>query len=696
MNPNNIGGFPSMSNYGLQGQSAPSVLRNGSVGSTMPELSPNFNAETAPSRLNFYNQRTNMTPPSVMSNPTSATPVLSNNGETYNNVNDVRDQLRSHNITPVAINSVNSKSLSRSRSRSPSPVRSSDSVLRSTGDPTKSVTKNQVTPSGRVSEDLSFQRSPTRESSGSRCTNTRKSRDSRRSRRSPSPRSASISASPPPSYKTEDDFINRKELDDVLNPVEAEVRNPPARVRVSNNPLARALSKARRNDKLHNLAEAVSKIEKKGGIIVENELVRKSESKNNNNNLYDIYNNEADPMAGHEPGWETLYRWGGEATTGMFPIKAPFEGRVKQEANNTYLVTDDMEIAWNKWGDKGKAVIMLHGVPTNKGQYTSMQKRMSRFCRTLAIDMLGMGDSTKPLDYGIDANLPNGAQPWDWVYDTIYLRQVIEGVFPGERVTLIADDWGGGIAIHAAIELQDILDSVILIDPIALDGYPVNEIQAIGRASGLNDEQFMMAMGAIDSTIIQIEKTMVRDNNRFNQYVYKDFLHPYVETNYNTEGANSVTMGLKFDSLRVLADRAAVLAPYLLMPYDERRNPRGVDYNQINIPVMVLWGEDDNMMPATQLYRLMYVMVNSEVEIQYVPRAGHFAAVDQPDYISEQIMNFIIRKHGKDAVADIFLGFGDSGSGGRSVIWKGDEKELIRGLRKRYGKDVRSAADFLN
>ncbi|GAG70916.1 unnamed protein product [marine sediment metagenome] len=82
------------------------------------------------------------------------------------------------------------------------------------------------------------------------------------------------------------------------------------------------------------------------------------------------------------------------------------------------------------------------------------------------------------------------------------------------------------------------------------------------------------------------------------------------------------------------------------------------------------------MMPAQQVYRFKWAMKNSEVQITMIPRAGHFAGTDQPDYVSASVLDFISRVVGKDSLADVFLGF--------DGIWKGDEKEMIKDLREIY------------
>ncbi|MGH8009870.1 MAG: alpha/beta fold hydrolase, partial [Candidatus Binatia bacterium] len=232
-------------------------------------------------------------------------------------------------------------------------------------------------------------------------------------------------------------------------------------------------------------------------------------------------------------------------------------------------------------------------------------------------------------------------------------------------------------------------------DAIAFDGYPVNEIQAIGRASQFpdtpeGDAAFAQAMGAFDQMLVQIYKTMVYDPAKFNQYNLRALLFPYVDVDYErnragdgvTEVAKAITLRLKMHNIRVLAERAAILSPALLLPYDAKKNPNGVKYDHITVPTLILWGEYDNMMPAAQTQRFANVLGTDNVEIQYVPRAGHYAGVDNPLFIADAIVNFLRRVHGRGALADINLG--------TQGIWKGDERLMIKDLRKINGINPQS------
>lgn len=406
--------------------------------------------------------------------------------------------------------------------------------------------------------------------------------------------------------------------------------------------------------------------------------------------MYSALSHPPLPSMGNKP-IKSIYRSNGPPIHGKIMVKTGLTGEVRQ--NGKLVKTDTFEIAYTQIGDKGPVILFLHGVPTNRRQWWPIQKLISPFARTISIDMLGMGDSSKPLNYGKDQSRPDGTvnnegnKPWDWIFDIQYVDQVMNQLYPGEKFVFIADDWGSGINSHYASRLNNRLLAFIQLDPISFDGYPVSEIQAIGRASQIKDDtQFQMAMGAIDQTMVQIFKTMVhKPDDVYNQYSLRAIKHPYIDVDYERskyeagEDADSLSLRLKWDAIRVLADRAAILSPALLLPYDYAKNPKGVQYENITVPTLILWGEKDNMMPPMQIYRFFWAMSNSRVSTSLIKDAGHFAGTDQPERVAEEILNFLSRELGRQALADIFIGY--------TGIWKGDEYNMIKDLRKLYGKD---------
>lgn len=412
--------------------------------------------------------------------------------------------------------------------------------------------------------------------------------------------------------------------------------------------------------------------------------------------LYEALSHPPVRAAGNDVD-HTIYRDAGKTTYGKFRYKAPAEGLVQTgwPHKPETAWTDDFEIAWTKTGDKGPLVLFIHGVPCNRGQWEEVQRYVGRFCETIAIDMLGMGESTQPRMYGQRGKEDGHYEAWHWYNDVDYVEKLMQHEYPGRKFVLVADDWGSGIASHYAAKHNDRLLALIHFDAVAFDGYPVNEIQAIGRASQIpntpeGDQMFAQAFGAFDQSMVQILKSMVHRPDAYNQYKMRLLTFPYVDVDYERNGkgdgvseiANSVTMRLNFHNIRVLADRASVLSPALLLPHHPQKNPNGVKYRDITVPALIGWGEYDKMMPAAQTQRFAYAHGTDDIQLELIPRAGHFAHTDQPMRVSSSIINFIRRVVGRDAMGDIYLG--------NEGIWKGDEREMIEDLRAIHGIEAKS------
>lgn len=424
--------------------------------------------------------------------------------------------------------------------------------------------------------------------------------------------------------------------------------------------------------------------------------------------MYEALSHPVNINEGHEAN-PAVYRDGGGPVHGYYTYESPFSGYLKCPKTGKYWGGNRFEIAYTQWGNKGPLVLLLHGVPSNRYLYFPIQKRLSPFCRTISIDMLGMGESSKPRYYGKpkpyqskeelqkEKDYAGINEPWDWVFDVDYVDKLMQSLYPNEKFYFVADDWGSGINSHYAAKFNsDRLLGFIQIDPIAFDSYPVLEIQAIGRASqipvvvdkktGVDDALFKQAMGAADQTILQIVKTMTYNRHPWDQFSQREIMHPYVDVDYDRskyrdgEDATSLTLRLHWEALRVLADRAAILSPALLLPYDEEKNPKGVKFDDITVPTLILWGRYDSMMSRNSKYRFKWVLKNAPVQMTDIPNADHLAGTDQPNFVSDGILDFISRVSGKESLADIYLGF--------DGIWKGDEREMIKDLREIYKMNV--------
>lgn len=253
---------------------------------------------------------------------------------------------------------------------------------------------------------------------------------------------------------------------------------------------------------------------------------------------------------------------------------------------------------------------------------------------------------------------------------------------PFPLCALTAAAAGGGILETYICHKKYASDVALAIfaNPIFLDGYFVIEIGTIGRLSMVwrgAPDMFMQVGLGLPQSMVGIEKYMVLQRWKMNQYTEDQNLGPYQHANYQ-DGRIAAFMPSNYWNLVVLADRSARLAPRQLQPYHPTRNPWGCHTERVTMPVEIIWGMQDQMMPPSQGWRGTYVFPNARVNFTPVDGADHFVEIDQPDKVVRAMWNAIQRELGKGSVP-IFLGNGDD------VTFKGDEEKFLRRLEIIYG-----------
>jgi pimeloyl-ACP methyl ester carboxylesterase len=336
-----------------------------------------------------------------------------------------------------------------------------------------------------------------------------------------------------------------------------------------------------------------------------------------------------------------------------------------------------------------KALVMLHGVPTSDRWKAQMGRRLARLGYTVyAVDMPGMGRSSKIWDYTIMENGENVA--WDWKSDVYWLERFINLIrmeMRHKEIGLFADDWGAGIALRyiadhpMSSKTGMAVSFVVFTDPIWSDGYFVFEIGSIGGAANLllakEYEAFDNMVPSWPQTILVIEKGMVRNREKFNRWTESTFIDQYRDARYQ-EGRIAQEMGVNYLNLALLAMRSGRLAPRQLQPFHKELNPYGVDFVGITLPVYIVWGDKDQMMPPSQALTAPYLFPNAKVTPFFVPGADHFAEIDNPEWVAQLYSTICQLEWGKENTP-VYIG------GPKFLVYKGDEAAKKIRLTKLYG-----------
>jgi 2-hydroxymuconate-semialdehyde hydrolase len=246
---------------------------------------------------------------------------------------------------------------------------------------------------------------------------------------------------------------------------------------------------------------------------------------------------------------------------------------------------------------RGKPVVLLHGFPTHSYLWRNLIPFLASRMRVIAPDLLGYGASEKPND----GNLTVRAQ-------ATYVRELLDGLAI-EEFAVVGHDLGGAIAQLLALEGG--VGAMVLIDSVAFDVWPIEGLRMLQEARPEQETPefvqevlrltFELGLGHVD---------------RLTDEVLSAYREPFA----GDEGARAFFQAARAIDGAGLADREEDLAA-------------------LDIPVMLLWGEDDPYLPVEVADRLNEAIPTSTLAL--LPGCSHFLPEDAPDTVGALVHEYL-------------------------------------------------------
>jgi pimeloyl-ACP methyl ester carboxylesterase len=246
----------------------------------------------------------------------------------------------------------------------------------------------------------------------------------------------------------------------------------------------------------------------------------------------------------------------------------------------------------------GVPVVLLHGIPTWSYLWMPVLGRLTRVARVLAPDLAGFGYSDKRDRF--DRSIARQAELIDAWMDRI-------GV---ESAVIVAHDVGGGVALRLATLFPSRVRKLCLINTVSYDSWPIELMLQFGHPGA--DRQLSAAMA------VRLLKQALKGG--FAKRPPTDLLDGLLAP-YSTEIGK---LSLIRNASALNTNLTTEIAP--LLP-------------SINVPTMILWGEDDVFQPIAYGERLAWDIPGA----QFVRLGGarHFAMVDRPRAVADRLSTFV-------------------------------------------------------
>jgi pimeloyl-ACP methyl ester carboxylesterase len=256
---------------------------------------------------------------------------------------------------------------------------------------------------------------------------------------------------------------------------------------------------------------------------------------------------------------------------------------------------------------EGPLVVLVHGITSSSEVWREVMLQLADRYTVIAPDLLGHGRSAKPRgDYSLGAYASG-------------IRDLL-GVLGFERGTVAGHSLGGGIAMQFAYQFPEYCDRLVLISSGGLG----REVNPLLRAATLPGSEVVL---------------------------------PILTNSYALRGGEAVAaaagrLGLQFGhdvaefargyaSLADAEARAAFLATLRAVIDLGGQRVSALDrlYLAEQMPLLVVWGSDDPVIPAKHGRDVLDVVPSAKlVELE---GAGHFPQLDEPYRVARALSEFM-------------------------------------------------------
>lgn len=258
-----------------------------------------------------------------------------------------------------------------------------------------------------------------------------------------------------------------------------------------------------------------------------------------------------------------------------------------------------------RYGLGGQPVVLLHGFGTSSFVWRHVAAALARAGYTaFAVDLLGHGESDRPFDadYSIASQV-------EYVHHALTAMRVA-------RVTMVGLDLGAAIALRMAIVRAERVERLVLVNPIAFDAIPADDIRSLHRNTARFAIRANRGVLGVAPMLTPLLEGSVADPEHMPPRLVGRYLAPFV-------GRDGVA--------HLLALSRAVSADDLLP----------LDFTHVRAPTLILRGTEDRWVGAGVSERLAEVIPNARLEP--VPETARLIPEEAPALLAERIAWFAAR-----------------------------------------------------
>lgn len=292
----------------------------------------------------------------------------------------------------------------------------------------------------------------------------------------------------------------------------------------------------------------------------------------------------------------------------LIPVP-PLENTVSAEsladADSRFIEVNGLNIHYKKYGSGEPVFILLHGFGASLFSWREVTEPLAELGTVIAYDRPAFGLTERPMEWEGESPYSQEAQ----IQLVIGLMDAL-GV---EKAILVGNSAGGTISMLAALQYPERVESLILVDPAVYAGggapswsRPLLKTPQMNRVGPLIARQ-------IQTRGPELVEVAWHDSSKIAPDVMEGYQKPLQVENWD-----------KALWYLTVSSRESGLAERL---------------NELTLPILVITGDDDRIVPTEQSVRLAGELPNASLVV--IPQSGHVPHEETPAEFMQAVIQFL-------------------------------------------------------
>lgn len=287
------------------------------------------------------------------------------------------------------------------------------------------------------------------------------------------------------------------------------------------------------------------------------------------------------------------------------PLENTVPAETLADTDSQFIEVNGLNVHYKKYGSGEPVFILLHGFGASLFSWREVTEPLAEFGTVIAYDRPAFGLTERPMEWEGESPYSQEAQ----IQLVIGLMDAL-GV---EKAILVGNSAGGTIAMLTALKYPERIESLILVNPAVYAGGGAPAwIRPLLRTPQMNRIGPLIAR-QIQTRGPELIELAWHDPSKITPDVMEGYQKPLRVENWD-----------KALWYLTVSSRESGLAERL---------------DELTLPVLLIAGDDDRIVPTEQSVRLAGELPNAELVV--IPQSGHVPHEETPAEFMQAVIDFL-------------------------------------------------------